>query len=260
MNNLRQSSGQELTRRNRAKVRSKPIPLKYPVDPAYTHFTVDVQREATHFKNRVLDLIETFFRKNSTSPLIIKLIAPILELITGTGTDERQLSDKAKGILRSKIAKAKDVPTGVDVEQVKTILDDLHVRARKVHSSDLLAALSQCSVYLSRALLLAGAEDAVVQAYRQSLADFITRKNSALNTNFFQELIRRCPASGWQLRGDLIDLVDKGVNVFRQSQAFQLVETLVIQFPAMVSLYCAFEQHLMKYRDRMIVLWRSWNS
>ena len=64
---------------------------------------VDAQREATHFKNRVLDLIDIFVKKNPANPLIIRLIFPLVELIVSTGPDEKQLSDKATGILRNRI-------------------------------------------------------------------------------------------------------------------------------------------------------------
>ncbi|RDB24111.1 DNA polymerase V [Hypsizygus marmoreus] len=194
---------------------------------------VDAQREATHFKNRVLDLVDTFVKKQPSSPLILRFIAPLVELIAGTSLDERQLSDKAKGILRSRIGKSKDVPSGIDTELALSILNDLHTRARKVHSSDMLSTLSQCSLYISKALIQSDAEKSVVQVYQQSLADFITRKNSALNTGFFQDFIRRCPASAWGLRNDLLDLSGRAVNVYRQCQAYQLLDTLISQLSAM---------------------------
>jgi DNA polymerase phi len=195
---------------------------------------VDAQREATHFKNRVLDLVDTFIKKQPSSPHIIRLIPTLVDLIVGTSPDERQLSDKAKGILRSRIGKSKELPSGADIDQISTVLNDIHIYARRAHSSDLLATLSQCSIYLSRTLLHLGAEESLLQIYRPSLKDFITRKNSALNASFFQEFIRRCPTSAWSLRGDLLDLSNRAVNLYRQSQAYQLLELLVTQLPVIV--------------------------
>jgi DNA polymerase phi len=83
-------------------------------------------------------------------------------------------------------------------------------------------------------LLHLGAEESLLQIYRPSLKDFITRKNSALNASFFQEFIRRCPMSAWSLRGDLLDLSNRAVNLYRQSQAYQLLELLVTQLPVIV--------------------------
>jgi DNA polymerase phi len=173
-------------------------------------------------------------KKQPSSPHIIRLIPTLVDLIIGTSPDERQLSDKAKGILRSRIGKSKELPSSVDIDQIKTVLDDLHLCARRAHSSDLLATLSQCSIYLSRTLHHLGAENSLLQIYRSSLKDFLTRKNSALNASFFQDFIRRCPTSAWSLRRDLLDLSTGAVNLYRQCQAYQLLELLVNQLPVIV--------------------------
>ncbi|KAI0792872.1 DNA polymerase phi-domain-containing protein [Abortiporus biennis] len=190
---------------------------------------VDVQREATHYKNRVLDLVETFLKKQPTSPLIFRFILPLVELVASTGSDEKQLADKASGILRARLGKAKEVPAGIDVEQVATILEEVHTRARKAPTSDILLTLNQCSLYLSKALLHSEKEEPVVKAYRQSLADFITRKASRLNTTFIQDFLRRHPSTAWNLRDDLIEMAGKSVNGYRQTQAFYLIHTLINQ-------------------------------
>jgi len=75
-------------------------------------------------------------------------------------------------------------------------------------------------------------EKPLIQVYQQSLADFMTRKNSTLNTNFFQDLIRRFPACAWSLRNDLLDLSGRAVNAYRQCQAYQLLDSLISQLPA----------------------------
>ncbi|KAJ6546537.1 DNA polymerase phi-domain-containing protein [Mycena vulgaris] len=193
---------------------------------------VDAQREATHFKNRVLDLVDTFVKKESTSPHIIHLLLPLVELSTGTSSDERHLTDKAKGILRTRIAKSKDVPSNADIEEVKTAMSELHVRARKMHSPELLATLSQCSLYVAKILIEAGSQEVVLNSYRESLEDFTARKNSALNTNFFLDAIRRYPLIMWTLRQDIITLSSKAVNGYRRSQSLQLLQALITRLPA----------------------------
>ncbi|KAJ7470617.1 DNA polymerase phi-domain-containing protein [Mycena latifolia] len=193
---------------------------------------IDAQREATHFKNRVLDLVDTFVKKESTSPHIVRLVLPLVELSTGTSSDERHLTDKAKGILRSRIAKSKDVPSNADIEEVKMAMSELHVRARKMHSPELLATLSQCSLYVTKILIEAGSQEALLNSYRESLEDFTARKNSALNTNFFLDAIRRYPLIMWTLRQDIISLLSKAVNGYRRSQSLQLVQALVTCLPA----------------------------
>ncbi|KAJ7219138.1 DNA polymerase phi-domain-containing protein [Mycena pura] len=192
---------------------------------------VDAQREATHFKNRVLDLVDTFLKKESTSPLIVQLLLPLVELSTVTGSDERHLADKAKGILRSRIAKSKDVPCDTDIEGVKTAMNELHSRARKLHSPELLPVLSQCSLYLAKVLIEAAAEDTLVTSYRDSLNDFTTRKNSTLNHLFFLDAFRRYPLAMWALRQDIIALSKNALNGYRRSQSLQLLQTLLTHLP-----------------------------
>lgn len=195
---------------------------------------IDTQREATHFKNRILDLVDIFLKKQPSSAHTVRFILPLIELISGTSLDERQLSDKTRGIFRSRFAKSKEVPSGVDIEQVTTVAKSLHVRARKAHSSDILATFSLCNIFLGRILVHEKAGPVVLDMYRESLTDYMTRKNSALNTAYFQDFLRRFPALGWQLSEDLLDLSGRAVNAYRQSQAFRLLEILVAYCPIVV--------------------------
>ena len=201
---------------------------------------VGAQREATHFKNRVLDLVDTFIRRQPTSPLTLRLINPLIELISSASSDERQLADKTRGILRTRLGKSKEIPLNVDLDHLKNVLDAIHTRARKSHTAELLPSLSQCSIYLSRIMLHYGIQEALLATYRQSLVDFLTRKNSALNTAFFQEFLQRFPTSGWCLRDHLLDLSTKAVNAYRQCQALHLVEVLLNSLP----MVCIYHRHI----------------
>ncbi|KIY51003.1 hypothetical protein FISHEDRAFT_38185 [Fistulina hepatica ATCC 64428] len=188
---------------------------------------VDVQREATHFKNRVLDLLDIFLKKQPSSALVLRLVQPLVELIVGSGPDERQLSDKARGIFNSRIAKSKELISDVDVAAASSLLQDLHTRARHIHSADNLSTLSQASLYLSRNLVHVGSEKLVVAAYRESLSDFATRKNSTLNVAFFQNFLSRNPLCAWSLRMDVLEICEKAVNVYRRCQILQFAQILI---------------------------------
>ena len=200
---------------------------------------VDAQREATHFKNRVLDLIDTFVRKQPTSALIIRLIMPLVELIVGTGPDEKQLADKATGILRNRIGKSKEIPISVATEDAAKTLEDLHELARKASTSDVLTTLNQCSLYLTKNLLHADVTGPVQKVYRESLHDFVARKSSKLNTAFFDDFVKRHSQAAWGIRDDLVKASEEALNVYRQMQAFHLLQTLVNHLPALVRL-CYF--------------------
>ena len=183
----------------------------------------------------MLDLVDIFLKKQSSSPYVLHLILPLIDLFGGSSQDERQLSDKAKGILRSRFSKARDLPTNLVLDQVILVASNIHTQARKAHSSDLLSILSLCSIYLSKALVHLKAEASLLELYKESLRDFTTRKNSSLNFNYFQEFLQRFPAEGWCLRQDLLLLGKSSINAYRQCQVLQLLELLVKSLPSTVS-------------------------
>ncbi|KAF8274212.1 DNA polymerase phi-domain-containing protein [Lactarius quietus] len=188
------------------------------------------QREAVHFKNRILDLLSILVKKQPMSAHIIQVLIPLLNLAF---SGEKQLSEKAIGILRSRIDKLKVVPSTIDAAKALDTLNDLHVRARKVHSNDALSAISFCSLYASKALLNVGADTTVRNAYTLSLADFTERKASDLNTGFFSDFIKRFPRTAWDMREVLLAAPAKAFNAYRRGQAYILLQTLLIHLPHM---------------------------
>jgi DNA polymerase phi len=166
----------------------------------------------------------------------VRLIPPLVELLVGAGTDERQLSEKTINILTSRIGKLKDVPSSIHSEKVIQVLGDLHVRARKAHDAKLVAMLSQCILYLSRLLLHFQLEEPVLQVYRDSLLDFATRKASTLNPAFFQAFFQKYPCSGWKMKDTVIEASTQSVNGFRQCQCLQLFQHILNQITLTVSL------------------------
>ncbi|KAJ3991119.1 DNA polymerase phi-domain-containing protein [Lentinula boryana] len=93
---------------------------------------VDAQREATHFKNRVLDLVDIFIKKQQSSSSIFRLIIPLMDLITRTTSDERQLSDKAQGIVRSRIGKLKEFSSSISIEDCLLCISK-HLSSRNIY-------------------------------------------------------------------------------------------------------------------------------
>ncbi|KAI6036062.1 DNA polymerase phi-domain-containing protein [Pisolithus microcarpus] len=171
---------------------------------------VDAQREATHFKNRVLDLIDTFVKREPQSSLNIRLILPLIDLVTKSGMDEKQLSDKAKGILKNRLAKSKDVPTKARRDEVETILREIHQRVR-----------NQSSLYLCRVLVQLNEDDCVVRIYQESLDDYISRKASQANLSFFQDFVHSVIP--------VLAASSNAVNSYRRCQAFQLLNVILSQ-------------------------------
>ncbi|KAF9533445.1 DNA polymerase phi-domain-containing protein [Crepidotus variabilis] len=193
---------------------------------------VDVQRAATHFKNRVLDLVDTFLKKQPSNPFTPLLLLPLIDLLIGSGPDERQLADKTRGILRSRFGKVKDVPVPSNADQIIEIAKATHNYARKAKSADTLNILSLCGTYVTRVLLQVGGEDTIVELLKEDLVDFTSRKNSRLNGQFFVDFIKRHPAQMWTIRQHLLEITKSAVNAYRQSQVFQMLEQLLNLLPS----------------------------
>ncbi|KAL5529108.1 hypothetical protein ACEPAG_5082 [Sanghuangporus baumii] len=191
---------------------------------------VGAQREATYFKNRVLDLVETYMKRQPSSRLILRFILPLVELVATSSSDEKQLSDKAKGILRSRLSKTKDAPAIDETLKGVELLESLHLRARKAHSQDTVSIISICSLFVTKALIN-NDEKTVLRIYEESITDFFTHKASSLNPAFIVDFTRRHPHSAWSIRSRIIEALGNSVNGYRQSQAFNILQTVLTSLP-----------------------------
>lgn len=161
--------------------------------------------------------------------------------------DERQLSDKANGILKSRLVKSKDLPTTALRDEVEPVLREVHLRAQRSHPSDALSLLSQASLYLCRILVSLNEQDVATVVYQESFDDYMSRKASQLAFSFFQDWARRFPALGWQLRNKVLQSSAKAVNVYRKCQAFQLLHVILSQ-PDKVCIFCFPEAPTVAHR------------
>ncbi|KAF9653857.1 hypothetical protein BDM02DRAFT_3265026 [Thelephora ganbajun] len=194
----------------------------------------NAQREATHFKNRVLELVDIYVKKQPSSVYIPLLVPPLLQLVITASPEESQLSEKATGVLRSRIGKLKEYPDKDETIDIGFILEDLHTMARHAPSGEILTTIGQCCCYLVRVLNRISTDGTVRFVYRKSLEDFVTRKASRLNSAFFQEFIRRSPEVAWDLKQDILDLSasEKAVNAYRACQTLGLLNLLFTNIPA----------------------------
>lgn len=189
----------------------------------HSPLTIDAQREATHFKNRVLDFIDLFVRKAPQSPFVVRLVLPLVDLATKSAMDEKQLADKATGVL-NRLTKSKEILVGVASDEVKTVLGEVHQRIRKSRPKDGAdSLLSQTNLYLSKQLTHLGMEDAVVDINLGSLKDYLSRKTCQTSVTFFRAFVHRFPALGPRLRDGILAAASKAVNTYRRCQAFELL-------------------------------------
>jgi DNA polymerase phi len=176
-------------------------------------------------------------KREPKNELFLRLIVPLVDLISNTSTDERQLSDKANGILRSQLQKHKEKLVIADTDAAVAILKTLHERARKAPTAEILSTIDLCSLFVAKCLVGMD-EQAIVQAYQDSIIDFVKRKSSALQPLFVVNFFRRMPSVAWKTRAVLITSSDDAVNGFRQSQLFNFAQVLLTAIAPNVVSFC----------------------
>lgn len=160
---------------------------------------------------------------------------PLLKFAQTTSATEIDLSNKTSGILKTRIGKAKDVPTTADLALATSVLEEIHQLARKAPTADYSAMCSACSLFVVRTIdastsskAKAGETDAVIDAYKATLEDYMTKKSSTVHPPFIAEFIKRFPTRAFPLVSTLTQYADpatvKKVNVYRQLQSFTLLQ------------------------------------
>ena len=187
-------------------------------------------------------------KRQPSNRRVLDFILPLVGLASQSSSDEKQLSDKAKGILRSRLSKAKDAPVIDDATKGTDLLEQLHRRARMAHSQEISSTISICSLFVARALIKID-EKSVLRVYEESITDFFTRKASALSPAFIVDFIRRHPTSTWSIRSRLTESLINSVNGYRQSQAFNVIRTLFTSLPQPVR---SISQEVEKRLDRFL--------
>jgi DNA polymerase phi len=194
--------------------------------------------EALHFKQRVLDLVEIYLRKQQTNPLVLSFIPILLTLSQSSAPAEKSLAEKAKAILLRRFGNAVEVPVIEDVEAAKKTLEAIHNTARRTSSKEVGKACSNVSIFMAKAFNLSqseGAASAVTEIYRASLKDFLSRKTSKLSPTFFQAYLERQPLQAWALRDDILRYArGDAVNDFHYLSALNLLSAVAKQFSNVV--------------------------
>ncbi|KAG0206968.1 DNA-directed DNA polymerase [Mortierella sp. GBA30] len=227
----------------------------------------DAKQTLIHFKNKVLDLLELYIKKQSSSELVLDLIIPLLSLVLIPSASNKPVHDKISALLRNKLAKIKDYPRQVDEDHVFDILAQVHELAKKSPDAKFSGLCGDLSLLLVKVLIggqdektavgevkveapvkktrgsaakgksnvspqeaaLKAKQDRVVELYSASLKEFMTRKNSNLSAKMFLEFIDRFPHLAWHLSSTLLEYTSPkaAVKSFRQAMAFNMLSALV---------------------------------
>lgn len=202
----------------------------------FAPLAVGLQREATHFKIRVLDFVDTFTEERPESPHTPHIVLPLIRTIMGSGPDEKQLTEKAIRILMTRFNTLKILPClepdskGVmtDIESLTKDFENLHRIARKASlpQDGLSEPVIAATIYLAKVLAHASMQETVTAAYVASIDDFVTRKNSKISEAFIIDFARRpSPSLSWPLRDKILEACSAGkaINTYRRMASFQIL-------------------------------------
>ncbi|KAG0373315.1 DNA-directed DNA polymerase [Mortierella sp. AD032] len=113
----------------------------------------DAKQTLVHFKNKVLDLLELYIKKQSSNELVLDLIVPLLSLVLIPSASNKPVHDKISAMLRNKLAKIKDYPRDIDDEAVFEILSQVHELAKKSPDAKFSGLCGDLSVLLVKVLI-----------------------------------------------------------------------------------------------------------
>ncbi|KAG2175098.1 hypothetical protein INT44_007576, partial [Umbelopsis vinacea] len=144
------------------------------------------KQHVVHFKNKVLELLSIFVRKNPTNPLIFEMILPLLNVIrtTSTSSSTKHFVDKTVALLNKRLSKNKEYPKQFDIERAAQVLKGVQEFARTSAQKQMLEICGSLSLYISKAMLsveeakLGAAKEQVLTIYSDSLTDYMTKKSS----------------------------------------------------------------------------------
>ena len=156
----------------------------------------DAQETVVLFKNRVIELLDIFVKRDHRSPLILDMIGPLLTLIKTSSSKEAK--DKACNLVREllRLYKLDILPAQQDaklLEQAKKLLADVHELAAQEGSNAFGSACSNASLYLVKVMLASGGtmEDAW-QMYAATGTRFVTHPMCRIKSQFFTDWMNWC--------------------------------------------------------------------
>lgn len=149
----------------------------------------DAKATVINFKNRVLDLLSIYVKQCYSSPLVLSLIRPLLEL--SRSTQDKAVSERAVAVLRllfdacNKHKEWPDSPTEELFAALEGVHGELRLGGSKVHAN----AASRSSLFLAKALVGKDRElfSRVADMYNALLKEWHGSEKSRIQPSTFTE-------------------------------------------------------------------------
>lgn len=193
------------------------------------------QEASLNARLKVLDLLEIFAKHQAGSPLVVRLVLPLLRIANKSDNEEDEFAAKAIRVLRNMVTKPKCYLQLADGESAPILetLQAVHAIAQRASSPEVLTLSSASSLYLCKLMLAAvkaEASESIVGLYTTSWTDYLLRKRSRLQPKFFSDFIGRFSETAWQLREPILQACSAETitkEKFKRSQAFHLLADLI---------------------------------
>lgn len=149
----------------------------------------DAKETMINFKNRALDLITIFTKKEHANPLALIFITPLLRLIRSSSST--QLPQKAFTTLKTYFdsCKGKELPAPDDTNILWTVLEEVHEMAGEDTGKIYASACSRASLFVARALLALDKQhyDRIADSYSVLQKKWYKDRKSKVQPLFFTE-------------------------------------------------------------------------
>ncbi|KAF2808043.1 uncharacterized protein BDZ99DRAFT_536019 [Mytilinidion resinicola] len=146
-----------------------------------------------NFKNRVLDLLLIYVKKQHQNPLALGLILPVLRLVRMSTS--KQLSEKSFNLLKEYFeACKKGLPKPEAQEQLweilKTVHEEVKIDGSKLHGN----ACSKSSLFVVKVLVAMDRENRgkATDVYKESEREWNLDPSSKVQSGFFSEWLNWC--------------------------------------------------------------------
>ncbi|OCK79185.1 hypothetical protein K432DRAFT_300397 [Lepidopterella palustris CBS 459.81] len=151
----------------------------------------DARQAVINFKNRVLDLLLIYVKKQHANPLALQLILPLLRLV-GNSTS-KQVAEKSFGLLKEYFdaCKGKELPRPDEGKELLETLKKIHLQAKtngsKMHGN----ACSRSSIFIVKILVALDESnyERAVDVYSESQKQWYRNANSQVQPALFTEWI-----------------------------------------------------------------------
>ncbi|KIW03118.1 uncharacterized protein PV09_05761 [Verruconis gallopava] len=158
--------------------------------------------QMTLFKSRVLDLIQIYVKKRHASPVVLKVLIPLLSLMRITSSSE--LEKKAKttlGTLFENCDRDKQFPTPSDANELWSLLRDIHDEVQKDASKQHDAICGRASLFVAKMLMLSDRTNIrrLIDEYGKTQVQ-VVENGTNVQTSFFTEWCGWCMQ--WKHRAD----------------------------------------------------------